>query len=341
MTKTRRYDEPELTKAVDLCSPEGKLNQEAIGWSRRPLHNCNLSGNPLRKKQWNYWAVATDRCFFSATISNLDYLGLAFVYFIDFETNFYHELTIPRPFGRGCLLGNYVDDDVLFENKRMTIAFKSLENSTDLQVECSNFKGEKLTAHIKVSRPADHETINVVIPWSEKQFQFTSKQNALPVEGSVKLGSNSYDLKSGFGCLDFGRGIWPYSIFWNWASAAGVVEGKTMGLNFGAGWTDGTGMNENGILIGGRINKISEDLVFEYNERNFSYPWNIRTVLSDQVDIKFEPFFKRAVKNKVLFFGSEMTQLFGRFSGTVKDDAGTAHSIENLFGWAEEHQARW
>ena len=90
MTKTRRYDEPELTKAVDLCSPEGKLNQEAIGWSRRPLHNCNLSGNPLRKKQWNYWAVATDRCFFSATISNLDYLGLAFVYFIDFETNFYH-----------------------------------------------------------------------------------------------------------------------------------------------------------------------------------------------------------------------------------------------------------
>jgi len=341
MTKLKSYHEPELTREVDLCLPGGRLNREAVGWSRRPLHNCNLSGSSLRKKRWNYWAVATDRCLFSATLSNLDYLGLAFVYLIDFETNYYHELTIPRPFARGCELGNYVEDDVFFNDEKMELAFRTSGNQTEIKVDCPNFKGEVLAADLRISRPADHETLNVVIPWNDKQFQFTSKQNALPVEGSIKKGSQVYDMKEGFGCLDYGRGIWPFSSFWNWANAAGGNEKHTIGLNFGAGWTDGTGMNENGICIDGKLSKISEDVKFEYNERNFSYPWSIRTELSDRVDVTFEPFFRRAAKNKVLFIGSEMTQLFGRFSGTVKDDAGSAYSFENILGWAEEHHARW
>ncbi len=341
MVKPKSYNEPELTKEVDLCLPDGKLNREAVGWSRWPLHNCNLSGSSLRKKRWNYWAVSNEKYLFSATLSNLDYLGLAFVYFIDFETNYYHELTIPRPFGRGCELGNYVDDDVVFDDDKMNIAFLTSGNQTEIKVDCPNFKGEVLTADLKVSRPDDFETLNVVIPWNEKQFQYTSKQVALPVEGSVKVGSQVYNMDDGFGCLDYGRGIWPFSSFWNWASAAGTAGEHIIGLNFGAGWTDGTGMNENGILINGKLIKISEDLVFEYNERNYSYPWSIKTGLSDQVDVTFEPFFKRAAKNKVLFIGSEMTQLFGHFSGTVKNESGDAYSFENIPGWAEEHHARW
>ena len=341
MTEVKNYNEPELTKAVDLCSPDGRLNREAVGWSRQPLHNCNLTGSPLRKKRWNYWAVATERCLFSATLTNLDYLGLAFVYLIDFETNFYHELTIPRPFGRGCFLGNYVGDDVFFEDEKMSVAFKTGSSDTEIRVDCPSFKGDVLSAALRVNYPPAHETLNVVIPWNDKRFQFTSKQNALPAEGTIKLGPEEYDMAGGFGCLDYGRGIWPFSCFWNWASAAGRAGEHTIGLNFGAGWTDGTGMNENGICLDGKLSKISEDVIFEYNERNFSYPWNIRTALSDRVNVTFEPFFKRAAKNKVLIIGSEMTQLFGRFSGTVKDDAGTAYTFANLLGWAEEHHARW
>jgi len=341
MTKPKSYHEPELTKEVELCMPDGKLNREAVGWSRQPLHNCNLTGNTFRKKRWNYWAAATEKCLFSATLTDLDYLGLAFIYFIDFETNFYHEFTIPRPFGRGCVLGNYVDDDVVFSDEKMNLSFLSNGNQTEIRVDCPEFKGEILNADLKVDQSPDHETLNVVIPWSDKRFQFTSKQNALPVEGSVTVGSRVYDLKGGFGCLDYGRGIWPFSSFWNWANAAGVSGNHTIGINLGAGWTDGTGMNENGICIDGKLSKISEDVIFEYNDRNFSYPWNIRTGTSEQVDITFEPFFRRAAKNKVLFIGSKMTQLFGRFTGTVKDDAGNTYSFENIMGWAEEHHARW
>ena len=49
----------EITRPVPLCRPGGKLNPEAVGFSRRPLHTSdNLPSGPLhlwRTKRWDYW----------------------------------------------------------------------------------------------------------------------------------------------------------------------------------------------------------------------------------------------------------------------------------------------
>lgn len=36
--------EREITAEVDLCTPDGRSAQEAVGWTRRPLHHANLRG---------------------------------------------------------------------------------------------------------------------------------------------------------------------------------------------------------------------------------------------------------------------------------------------------------
>ncbi|MBE2198896.1 MAG: hypothetical protein IAE79_09825 [Anaerolinea sp.] len=43
--------ERELTALVDLCLPNGRLNPAAVGWSRAPLHRCNLHGRWPGKKR--------------------------------------------------------------------------------------------------------------------------------------------------------------------------------------------------------------------------------------------------------------------------------------------------
>ncbi|MBI2724214.1 MAG: hypothetical protein HYX50_04035 [Chloroflexi bacterium] len=43
--------ERELTEAVTLCDDGGRLRPDAVGWSRRPLHTCNVSGHTPRKKR--------------------------------------------------------------------------------------------------------------------------------------------------------------------------------------------------------------------------------------------------------------------------------------------------
>ncbi len=333
--------ERELTEKVLLCASIGRLNPEAVGWSRHPLHSCNLQGRWPRKKRWNYWCVTNERFLFSATVSNIDYMGLAFVYFLDFESKFFHEMTVVTPFGTGCRLSDTVQGDVVYRHKRLKVAFVEVGGAVSIKVSSPDFGGRKLEADLLVSCPANHETLNVVIPWDERRFQFTSKQNTLPVTGKVTIGDAGYDAAGGFACLDYGRGIWPFASFWNWAGASGVSDGHTIGLNFGAGWTDGTGLTENGICIDGRLSKLSEDLVFDYNNKDFMQPWSIRSGDSNRVNVRFEPFFERVASTDAKILRSEVHQLIGRFSGEVIDEEGKAYSFANIIGWAEEHFARW
>lgn len=341
MTEKRVYHERELTEPVSLCLPGGCLNREAVGWSRYPIHNCRLTGSPLRKKRWNYWCVITDRFLFSATLSDIDYLGLAFIYFLDFESLDFHELTVNRLLGQGCDLGDFVSDDALFEDRRLKLSFKTTGSSTEIKAECPDFGGREFLADLSLIHAKGHETLNVVIPWSDHRFQFTSKQHTIPTTGTITVGDRVYDAEGGFACLDFGRGKWPFSSFWNWAGASGESSGHKIGLNFGAGWTDGTGMNENGFCIDWVLTKISEDLLFQYNPGDFMKPWRIKTVHSDLVDLEFKPFFERMAKTEAIILGSEVHQMIGRFSGMVKDAAGKSYSIDDFVGWAEEHKARW
>jgi len=341
VSELKVYKEPELKKAVDLCLASGRLNHDAVGWSRRPLHNCNLTGSPLRKKRWNYWCITTDHFLFSVTLSNIDYMGLAFIYFLDFKSSFFHEKTVIRFFGKGFDLGNLVADNAVFEDPQLAISMLTDGPGTTIDVDCPDFQGDQLSADLIIKTPVDHETLNVVIPWSENRFQFTSKQHCLPVEGTVKIGKKSYSTTGGYACLDFGRGIWPFSSFWNWAGGSGKSSSYTIGLNLGAGWTDGTGMNENGIVIDGVLSKISEDLIFDYSSSAFMQPWSIRTPASKMVNLTFTPFFERVAKTNALILRSEVHQMIGRFSGTVQDHNGDSYPVEDLIGWAEEHYARW
>ncbi|WP_347813327.1 hypothetical protein [Actinomadura sp. KC345] len=43
--------EREITEAVDLCLPSGRLNPDAVGWTRRPLHRADLRGRGRVKRR--------------------------------------------------------------------------------------------------------------------------------------------------------------------------------------------------------------------------------------------------------------------------------------------------
>jgi hypothetical protein len=334
--------EPEITGPVDLCDRKGDLNRPAVGFSRTPLHRCNLKGHPLRKKRWNYWAVMSERYVFSATIADIDYLGLASVYLIDFQAQRMVGKDVVLPFG-GRPMPETVHADIRFKHDRLRILIEDDGQSLRMRAKAPSVKGEQVRADIAISRPTGHETLNVVIPWSGSRFQFTSKQSALPASGAVQLGGEEFVFEEGssFAVLDYGRGVWPVQTFWNWGAGSGVQDGRVVGLNLGGGWTDGTGMTENGLTIDGVLHKIHEDLRFDYDTSDFMKPWLIRSIGSDRIDLRLDPIFERAAKTDLLLLKSDVHQVFGRYSGTVRDDAGTPVAIDGLMGWVEQQDARW
>jgi hypothetical protein len=341
--KRGAYEAIELVEAVQLCDTRGRLLPASVGWSRHPLHTCNLKGHWPRKKRWNYWCVTSDKWLFSITLANVDYVGIAFAYFLEYETKRFIEQTVTVPFARGCFLPDTVGGDISFENGAMNLSFVEDQGCTRLRVDSPAFGGTTLSAELRVEHPKDHETLNVVIPWSEDRFNFTSKQNCLPAAGTVSIGEETFDFAPGsaFACLDYGRGIWRYSTSWNWSSFSGRQDGRTIGLNLGGTWTDGTGLTENGICVDGRLSKLNEDARFVYDRTDFMKPWALKTQSSERVDLRFIPFFERVAKTNLLIAKSEVHQLIGRFSGTVVPDDGAALRVEGVVGWVEWHEARW
>ena len=77
----------ELIQPGPLLDEQGRLSK--VGWSRKPLLDCNLEKanfyklqalQRFRIKRWDYYAVFTPRRFFSATIADLGYAANIFVY---------------------------------------------------------------------------------------------------------------------------------------------------------------------------------------------------------------------------------------------------------------------
>ena len=138
--------------------------------------------------------------------------------------------------------------DIVLQHPEMRVALLDDGAGTRIKVDATAFRGTPLSADVRVERPEVHETLNVVIPWSDEQFQFTSKQNTLPTMGFVSIGGGrAYEFAApSFACLDYGRGVWPEETQWNWGAASGVQGGHIVGLNLGGAYFLVTGGIEAG-----------------------------------------------------------------------------------------------
>jgi hypothetical protein len=334
----------ELQQPVDLCTRSGSLNPDAVGWSRWPLHRSNLAGHRLRKKRWNYWAIQTEHFFFCAGVAHLDYAATAFAYLVDVRRKMIVERSATNLFGRDCLLGEHVTSAARFRSKTITFSEVYEDNVASIFVTCDAFDhGERLSAAIRVIYPPGFETLGVVVPMSHRHFQYTSKHVAVPVAGRVRIGNREIPFEGidAFATKDFGRGVWPRRTKWNWGAASGYVDNVNVGINVGGAWTDGTGATENAVFLDGRMIKIHEDLEWTYNEVAFTENWRVRAPLSGDVDLLFEPIVQRKAFTDALLVRSRVNQVFGIWSGTVRDEQGRTIEIPYLFGWAEEHRAVW
>ena len=338
------YEEREITGPVKLCNEHGRLNPGAVGWSRHPLHTCNLKGSWPRKKRWHYWNITGPDCSFAVTVASVDYLSLATVSLVEYETGARLMEVIPSVLSdRGMIYPETVYGKVVLEKGKSRIAILHTKESARIEVEWRKlFSRTPFNAEIDIEIPCSHETLNVVVPWDRKRFQFTSKQHCLPSTGFLRTADREYRFQGAvsFACLDYGSVVWPYRTAWNWASCSTRLHGKTVGLNFGGKWTDGTGMTENGVVLDGRLIKLSEDMEFCYNRRDFLAPWTLRTRDTRRVDLEFRPFYNLKSSLNLGLVKTKVNQVFGRYFGKV-EHSDTTVELEGAVGWAEEHLARW
>jgi hypothetical protein len=333
-----------------LLKKDGSLAE--VGWARQPVLDCNLENagfyglrflQGLRIKRWDYYGLTTASHFYSFTLSDLGYLQMVFAYVVDFARHSHVEQTLTLLPGAGVQLPrNSTEGESRFDNGKVKLVFSNDAEGRRLEVDWPGFDRQGLRAQVKLSLPAQQESLVMVTPIGKKRFYYNRKINCLPAEGWVEYQGEKTELTPGtcLGNLDWGRGVWEYRSFWVWTTASGFLpDGRRIGLNLGFGFGDTSAATENAILLDGKVHKLGQ-VVYIYDPKNLKAPWSLRSP-DGRLTLRFTPFYDRMAATDFKILGSRVHQLFGQFHGTIQTDDGETIEIHNLIGSSEEHHARW
>jgi hypothetical protein len=338
--------EHELTEPVDLCTPDGEaLNPAARGWSRFPRHRANLQGQFGRNKRWDYWAILAGDLVVSWVYSNVDYIGLADVYWADLVTGAAGGNGIAVPGAEGMVLPEQPGTaPLLVTRDGFMLEIRDDAAGTLVHATWTERDGTPGLLDATIALPPGHESCNVVIPWSDDTFNFTTQHQARAPTGELVLGDRRREIGGGagdaWGVLDVGRGRWPSEITWNWGAGAGRSGDHVIGIQIGGKWTEGTGFTENAVTVDGRLSKIGRELVWDYRWDDPMQPWRVDDP-DGQLHLVLTPRFDKHTAMSGHKRGSEVHQVFGTWSGDLTTDAGVRLEFDALQGFAEEARQNW
>ncbi|HEY9290730.1 MAG TPA: DUF2804 domain-containing protein [Microlunatus sp.] len=332
----------ELTAPVSLTRPDGRLNRLAVGWARRPLVNTDGIARDGRRffgrnKRWEYWCLTTPDHLLVLTISSIDYGAAHEVWVLDRASERSWGASATLIPARGVTLpGSLAAGPARARAKQLEIDIDEVGNGTRLRARTA-----KVSFDVVAELPDDHERLAVVVPWSDTHFQYTVKDVARPVYGTVTVEGRTFEVPAGasWGVLDHGRGRWPYDIRWNWGAGSGLSDGRVIGLQVGGRWTDGTGSTENAVVVDGRLHYISEPVAWDFDRSNWRRPWRI---IGGGLDATFEPFYDRASRTNFGIVASSTDQYLGHWSGTFSRPGMEQQvAFNGILGWAEDVHNRW
>lgn len=337
----------EITHTLPLLDAQGHITRE--GWARHPYWQYDrkaIKASWYRVKEWDYYSVfSADGSYgICITMSDLGYLGLFAVCYLDLQKGYYHQVEdmsiLPR--GRTGLSADSDTGSVSHAGKNLKISFDYRPGVRELKVSAPGLKDAEgrtgLEAKIRLAQPEGMESMNIATSWRENRraFYYNRKINCMPAEGYTDIGGERrvFQVANDFGALDWGRGVWTYRNRWYWGSGSGYVEGVPFGFNIGYGFSDRTPASENMLFFDGKAHKLDE-VKFHINTSDYMRPWKFSSN-DGRFEMDFVPAVDRTAKLNLGLLRTDQHQVFGYFSGTAVLDDGRILSIKDFMGFAED-----
>jgi hypothetical protein len=330
----------EVTTVQPLLNDDGSLREP--GWSRKLIQvydRKKIKAGRLRIKEWDYYIIIGKDFGLGLTLSDNAYIGLQSVTLFDFNKPWEHTETILKPFplGKLKLPSDSSTGDTVYRDKRLFLEFRPSPGKRTLSGEFKKFhNGKTLSFNVTLAQP-EMDTMVIATPWKEKKtaFYYNQKINCMRADGSITFDGKKYTFnpKTDFGTLDWGRGVWTYNNKWYWGSGNGIVNGKPFGFNIGYGFGDTAAATENIIHYNGKGHKI-DDITFNIPGDSYLKPWSFAS--SDgRFEMDFIPVIDRAAKIDLKFLLTDQHQVFGRMTGKAVLDDGKVLNVNDLLCFAE------
>lgn len=331
----------EVTRIQKLLDRNGHIGEP--GWARKPVWQyCrwDVKAPPLKIKEWDYYMVLNKDFGVAVTFSDLGYMGMACLTFLDFVNCKEHTETVITPMPRGRFkLGTHSAQEGQwnFNHGDLRLRYTVFQGERRIQFKFHRFyKGNMLKGDILLEQPR-MDTMCIATPWKDKPtaFYYNQKINCMPAKGKVTLGDRVYRFNPNqdFGMMDWGRGVWPHDNVWYWGTASARYNGKPLGFNLGYGFSDRSSATENLIIYDGKAHKLDE-VMFNIPRNSkgkykFMEPWTI-TSNDGRFEMDFNPILDRKLKVNLGAIVSDQHQVFGYLKGTAVLDNGAKLKVQQM-----------
>ena len=367
--------EHEITEYGNLLTAEGEVREP--GWARKQMLTYNredINALGVQIKEWDYYAISGCGRNFVLTISDVGYFGMVSSSII---TNWYEgsgentslfndiavrllssgNMNLPRDIMNGTI-------DVT-EGKASAKVTATPDGNRHIQVTwdeygsmdkdnfIAKFGALGMSADLVLYHDPNSDHIMVATPFenSKSQFYFNQKINTMRVKGTLIVGQIKMvydDDNVGLAVLDWGRGVWPYSDSWIWASASGEAtlvktdgteEIVEFGLNMGEGFGNLSSHSENCMFVNGKIVKFGK-LSFAYNSLDWYEPWHI-TNEDNTLNLQLQVYYVLPTVVDVGVLGMNSHQSQGVWRGSYTYPDGTVLKLDGVIGFSEYVHNKW
>ncbi|CAF1646817.1 unnamed protein product [Adineta ricciae] len=315
-------------------------------------------------KHWDFKSISTERYFIVAAIANFNYISAAFVYVIDRSSD-------DKPvyqYSTRSILAQALKEQAKSSIEGCTHFFRSsaeyirlcYNKSTKMYVVDANVPmgdGVQVSFDFTIDYSSEKdESMVLLYPVLQTRPAYTHKIAGLPSRGHIQFGNekNKQELSNGLSSLDWTLAYSERSSHWKWISLSTVAidssndESVTIGINLSdIVYNDENGVSmESAVWIAGKVYKVNL-IAYELPEKQYltSDSWQVYSSGSidpnaPNIRLTFQPHGSQEEHINLFILDADFVQASGTYNGTI-ELAGRRYIIENGFGVAENHYAKW
>ncbi|MCH5152015.1 MAG: DUF2804 domain-containing protein [Clostridiales bacterium] len=333
----------EITSTKELLDPSGRL--ATAGYATHMNFNYDKSAvkcPPLRLKEWDFYQVHfDDRYVLQMTVGHVSYAVQISAALLDLKTGVCRRVgkTTARnaSFIKNMPVNPEVPNTIRYFSRNAHVQFEVTDKFRRLAMTFTDFSGIKAEINLELNNVSKNkEKMVIAIPFADpRQWYLNYKENCFVVNGYCRIEDVAYDIKDGFGLLDWGRGVWPYHHNWVWGNGGTLVDGKHFGFNIGWGFGNTEAATENMFFYDNKAYKLGIVTEIQMGDTYRYVDLDKRFVFS------VEPIYDNFTKTNMLWVKNKCHQLFGKWSGYVVLDDGTKVDVPPFVAFCEKAENNW
>ncbi len=332
----------EITSKQKLLNKNGTLANP--GYAKHMLYAYDRSKvkcAPLRLKEWDFYQIHFGHIALQITMGHISFASSVSATLIDLDTG------KRRTVGRQIMFNNVfadkmpqnpeVPNKLQFFSDNLLCQFETTDKDRRLSLTSVGRKGLKAEIDVMLTNcSVSKDKMVIATPFVKKrQWYLNYKENCFVVNGRCRIDDMSYEIHSGFGLLDWGRGVWPYSHSWVWGNGGTVVDGKHFGFNIGWGFGDTSHATENMFFYDnkayklGKVNEMRIGDDYRYTDEDGRFVFDV------------EMLYDNYTATKAVIVNNSCHQRFGLWCGYVVLDDGQRLYVPPFLAFCEHAKNRW